>query len=196
MSLINDALRRKNQEKKPTPEKSDGSPMEPVQPPARNHVSFFGPILLILIVVVLALAALFFWKGLEAKKELAAAKKQMPNVTSTSPSETKAEIPPAPAVSETKTEPATAPKPVVETADNSATNSSPTTNAVVAATPPAGPEPLKLQGIFYRLSNPTALINGKTVAVGDQVSGARVLRIEREAVTLERDGKTEKLTLD
>jgi hypothetical protein len=196
MSLINDALRRKNQQKNPTSEKPDGSPMEPVQPAARNRVSFLAPILLLLIVLVLALAALFFWKGLEAKKELAAAKQQTPTAAATVPAETKEVQPVAPVVSETKTEPATAPQSVAETADTSVTNLSSTTNAAIAAGPPPGPEPLKLQGIFYRLSNPTALINGKTVAVGDQVSDARVIRIEREAVTLERDGKTEKLTLD
>jgi hypothetical protein len=195
MSLINDALRRKNQEKNPTPEKSDGSPMEPVHPPARNRASFLGPILLVLIVVVLALAALFFWKGLQTKKELAAAKQQTPTAAATVPEETKEVQPVAPVISETKTESATAPESVAETANPSVTNLPSTTNAVVAAAPP-GPEPLKLQGIFFRLSNPTALINGKTVAVGELVSGARVLSIDRQVVTVERDGKTEKLTLD
>ena len=196
MSLINDALRRKNQEKNPTPEKSDGSPMEPVQPSARNRVSLLAPVLLVLIVVVLALAALFFWKGMQPKKELAATKQTTTSPVAVPPTETKSDVQPVPVpVPETQIETPLAVTPAPDSTNVSATDSSPETNAAIA-TVPSGPEPLKLQGIFYRLSNPTALINGKTVGVGELVSGARVIRIEREAVTVERDGKVETLRLD
>ena len=71
----------------------------------------------------------------------------------------------------------------------------------VAATPvpsaPAVPQfpELKLQGILYNRSNPSALINGKTLSVGQKVSGARVTKIERDSVTLEWNGETRQLEL-
>jgi hypothetical protein len=53
------------------------------------------------------------------------------------------------------------------------------------------PEPaFKLQGIYYRMKNPTALINGQTLLVGEEVDGAKVLAIERYAVNLLIDGQT------
>ncbi len=60
---------------------------------------------------------------------------------------------------------------------------------------PAFPE-LKLQGIFYRLNNPTALISGKNVHIGDLVQGAKVVAIERASVTLEFKGERREMTLD
>lgn len=191
MSLINDALRRANQGKK-EPEKSDGAPMQPVHAPTRDRASFLGPILLTLIVLVLMMAAFLFWKGMQTKKELAAADKKLiapPRVAPTVPAEPKPLVQAAPAI------PA---PPIIAT--NGSTNSI-VTNLTVAtnpAPPPVdpGPPPLKLQGIFYRPSNPTAMINGKTVGIGELVSGARVLKIDRQEVTLERAGKLEILTLE
>ncbi|MFM1768123.1 MAG: hypothetical protein RJA22_652 [Verrucomicrobiota bacterium] len=61
---------------------------------------------------------------------------------------------------------------------------------------PAAPLPtFRLQGIFFRTTNPSAMVNGKSVLVGDFVSGARVKAIEREQVTLEYEGQTKTLTL-
>ena len=48
---------------------------------------------------------------------------------------------------------------------------------------------LQLQGIFYRISKPSALINGKSVFVGDEVSGVRVVKIERRSVDVELRGR-------
>jgi hypothetical protein len=65
----------------------------------------------------------------------------------------------------------------------------------VVPTKPVFPE-LKLQGIFYRLSNPSALISGKNVRVGDLVQGVKVIAIERTSVTLEFKGERREMTLD
>ncbi len=65
----------------------------------------------------------------------------------------------------------------------------------VAPPKPVFPE-LKLQGIFYRLNNPSALISGKNVRVGDLVQGAKVIAIERTSVTLEFKGERREMTLD
>lgn len=59
----------------------------------------------------------------------------------------------------------------------------------------AGPSPLQLQGIFYRLSKPSALINNRTLYVGDEIEGARVIAITRYGVKLVAGGKTNDLTL-
>ncbi len=62
--------------------------------------------------------------------------------------------------------------------------------------PPPAPEPKgpKLQGIMARGNKVSAMISGQLVDVGDQVEGAKVLKIDRESVTLEMgDGTTQVL---
>lgn len=91
-------------------------------------------------------------------------------------------------------EPAATPAvPVTPPPVASATTSIPAT-PIAAAPGSAAPE-LKLQGIFYRLKNPSAMINGQTIGVGETVDGARVVSIERTAVVLSRDGRQETLRL-
>jgi len=53
----------------------------------------------------------------------------------------------------------------------------------------------RLQGIFYRKSNPSAVINGKTVHRGDRIGGAKVVSIGRDSVKLDRNGETTVLVL-
>ena len=78
-----------------------------------------------------------------------------------------------------------------------ATNSA----AIATAAPPApllgtnGFPILKVQGIFFRAKNPAAVINTKTVFVGDQVSNARVVAITTDSVTVEFNGNRKVLTL-
>ena len=67
-----------------------------------------------------------------------------------------------------------------------------------AASPPAPTESgtnFKLQGIFYRSSQASALINGKTLFVGDEIDGATLVTIERQAVRLVQSGRTNVLKL-
>jgi len=54
---------------------------------------------------------------------------------------------------------------------------------------------LKLQGIYFRRTNPSVLINGRTLFVGDRVDGARVVTVDRQTVTMEFSGQTNLLTL-
>ena len=95
---------------------------------------------------------------------------------------TSSAIPPATAASET-------PPTVIE----------PGTPAPVSA-PAVASKPefpaLKLQGIFYRASDPSVLINGRTLLIGDSVEQAKILKIERESVTLEWNGQTKVLSLE
>ena len=54
---------------------------------------------------------------------------------------------------------------------------------------------LKVQGIFYRLTQASVLINGQTLFVGDEIDGAKVVAIERQSVHMLSHGKTNVLKL-
>jgi hypothetical protein len=55
---------------------------------------------------------------------------------------------------------------------------------------------LRLQGIFYSSTKPSALVNGKTVFVGEEISGWRVTAIEPQSVSLQHaNGETNVLAL-
>jgi hypothetical protein len=54
---------------------------------------------------------------------------------------------------------------------------------------------LKLQSIVFRLRNPSVMIDGQMLGVGETVKGARVAKIERQAVTMEWQGQTNILRL-
>jgi len=53
----------------------------------------------------------------------------------------------------------------------------------------------RLNGIFYSVTKPSAIINGKAVCVGDVVSGATVISVGRSAVVLEVDGERKTLSI-
>lgn len=59
-----------------------------------------------------------------------------------------------------------------------------------AETEPQPIQSLKLQGTFSLAGRRSAVISGQRVVVGDEVSGARVLEIDRQKVTLQLDGET------
>lgn len=62
-----------------------------------------------------------------------------------------------------------------------------------SSTPPDDFPALKLQGIYYRLSGPSALINGRLLHEGSMVSGAQVISIERTEVIVEWKGYQKEL---
>lgn len=62
------------------------------------------------------------------------------------------------------------------------------TPATVAAVKAEAPT-FKLNGIFYGGSNPSAIVNGKTVSVGESVNGATVIHIGQSEVTLDLKGE-------
>jgi MSHA biogenesis protein MshK len=68
----------------------------------------------------------------------------------------------------------------------------------VAATPTvpvAAPPTFRLQGITFSATAPSALVNGRTVFVGDEVDGAMVTRIDQRSVTLAVEGRTQVLRM-
>ena len=58
----------------------------------------------------------------------------------------------------------------------------------LSAKEPARPE-FRLSGIIYTVARASAIMNGKTVFVGDQINGATVLKIGQTDVTLQIDGQ-------
>jgi hypothetical protein len=57
-------------------------------------------------------------------------------------------------------------------------------------TKPSGPfDKIRVQGIFYRSASPLAIINGKTVGIGDSINGIQVAGIDEHSVTVELNGE-------
>ncbi|MGC8744746.1 MAG: hypothetical protein ACP5T0_12775 [Verrucomicrobiia bacterium] len=54
---------------------------------------------------------------------------------------------------------------------------------------------LKLNGIFYRVNNPSAIINGKLIKVGDVIDGAKIISIDKNSVTVEFSNQTRVLRM-
>lgn len=186
MSLINDALKRASQAQPTPPTPAESAP--PLRPAEHKPRASWPMVVLPLVLLfVLALAGWFLTKGWQATRQLSE------NRVPVSARENKLEDLPKNQSAQTnsKTEQAIsiAAEPVAT--QGSITNAeSPTTEPPKPAAPV-----LKLQGIFYRPSRPSAMINSKTVFVGDKVAQAKVLAIDRESVTLESDGQTKVLTL-
>lgn len=101
-------------------------------------------------------------------------------------------LPVAPAKETVAKAPPPVAEPAVKTVDIRAPVVAPTPVEDVA--PPvsesvAGVPEFKLQGIFYRISKASALIDGRTLFVGDEIGGAKLVLIERHSVRLVRDGR-------
>lgn len=193
MSLINDALKRATQTQPPgtVPPAIIKEPMRPVSA-AHNAPGlpvYFVPVLLF----VISGACFFLWKGwqtpsqnLLASNTIIAKAREPIALPEVAPEENIAI--PANRVFSVDDEPA--PAPAVVTPPAPPANTVP----VVELARPAAPA-FKLQGIFYRPNNPSAVVNNKTVFLGDSVGSSRVKAIDRQSVTLERDGTTQVLTL-
>jgi hypothetical protein len=68
--------------------------------------------------------------------------------------------------------------------------------AAINANPPdPSTMPIQVQGIVADPVNPWAIVNGRTVHVGDLVNEFRVTAIARNAVTLAGNGQTNRLGL-
>ena len=173
MSLINDALKRARNKVQGAnaPASDPAAPMQPVE--QRRPVGlpvYFMPVLLFIV----AGACYFIIKGWDARRH-AGFYPQPVTIQAR-------ELEPL------KSEAAGAEKehPIPTNRNFSLNDHSPS-----EATQPS----FKLQGIFYSAKSPSAVINSKTVYVGDTIANARVKAIERQSVTLVQDGETKVLTL-
>jgi hypothetical protein len=179
MSLINDALKRANQTKPPTSDATgpmlrtlEPAPAEPSGPP--QWLLFVFPVALLL---VCGIAGVLLYKGFKRPGESLGgltASARTPEPKPAAPSQSSNDVVTVP--------------PVVAAPTNT------TGTVVVASSEPTFPE-LKLQGVFYRPSNPSAFINGKSVYRGDKIDNARVISIAKDSVTVECNGERKVLTM-
>jgi cytoskeletal protein RodZ len=209
MSQINDALKRAGETPEPPPLPGGTSSFPkgtvvfrelPQPKPSQLPVLIFGAALF----VVVGLAAFFLVRGM-VRKQAGGWRDSMQKVHARQVGEsTSAAAAPEPVKDHTtpaQSQPKVAPRlegtPAPTRALAVGTNS-----AVAGAAAPApvlmgtnGFPVLKVQGIFFRAKNPAAVINTKTVFIGDQVSNARVVAITPDSVTIEFNGNRKVLSL-
>ena len=184
MSLINDALKRATETQSanpPTPE-LNVSMQSVEQRPRAGLPIYFTPVLLF----VISGACWFLVKGWDARRQ--------------------AGVSPAPIIVQARETATASGSTETETAlsipanRSFALNDAPTVSA--SETAPAGSaiqEPaaapiFKLQGIFYRPNKPSAVVNSKTVYVGDLILNGKITAIDRQSVTIDVGGATQVLT--
>jgi hypothetical protein len=186
MSLINDALKRATQAQPPSSTPAPDSPMRPTD----SHGSvgmpvYFMPVLLF----VVAGACFFIVQGWDAKRQSGL----YPDPITIHAREAGA-VPDTAAIAarDHGAQP-------VQADRQFALNDGPASArgaATAAIAEESEPTPaLRLQGIFYRPSKPSAVINSQTVFIGDSIAGGKVKAITRDSVTLFVNGETKVLTL-
>ena len=221
MSLINDALRRASQQKPASaPPSHGGAPLQPVD--YRGNPSPWRSLLLIPVLIILCgLSGWFFWSARKTTSTGPALKDalvsqpppvltlatQPSNLLTANAPEKKAHVAiqvntnlvvrtnvlvqaPLPAALAPPITLASAPPVLAGTVTEKPVPADTRTTGSPAPFPK-----LKLQGIYFRRTNPSVLINGRTLFVGDRVDGARVVTVDRQTVTVEFSGQTNLLTL-
>ena len=197
MSLINDALKRAKQahEKQAAPIRS--APLHTPQPAAPSSTIsqplLVGGILILLFFVVLIAGVILLRSGhtTQTPVVIAAAPNQTPPPTPV-PQQT---IPP-PAPTPAVVSPATVaepPTPAPEPAE--VTSPQPQVVAAPAPEPPPFPD-VRLQGILYDPSKPAAIINGRTLFLGERFNNIRVTAITKETATVVWNNQTKVLTME
>ena len=204
MSLINDALKRANQARQQNP--FSAGPVAPLQPvdDAAGPKWFFRAVIGLLLLMSLGLSGWFFWQGSRAdgrSQRVTPVSDSSTATPSTSPSTAESLAQHQPIKVSTNIIVRTntvAPAQSVETNSSApleVTQGAAPTNIALPAVPPSPFADLKLQSIIFREDKPAALINGELLVAGEKVRGARILKIERESVTVERGGETNELWL-
>lgn len=205
MSLINDALKRAKSVQPQAPPPASGPQFRPAEPDQVVRRGL-GVALPIGAVIVALLGLLLTWelsrtssvgqKPLPGTPELAVRAVAPPSPPIASPPP--ADPPPAPPITapEPVASPASKPVAVVQTPPPAVQTPAPPaqapaalaqtpaeTNALPVAEAPKPPS-LKLQAIVYHPTRPSAMINGRTLFVGDRVGEWRVASISADSATL------------
>ena len=192
MSLINDALKRAKQaqqENPPTTPPLEFRAVEPGQKENRRATLLVVGLSLV-VTLIIGLAGLLIWFVSQAKpapvpvaaRVADAPLAPLPQSTATTPTPT---AQPTPLVT-------SKPNSYIERPDDENTNGVP---VIAAITEAIKPSPLKLQGIFFNPGNPSAIVNDRTVYLGDRVNGFRLLAISPVAVTFANATATNVLSL-
>lgn len=206
MSLINDALKQVSRAKTTAPPGAAGTPpLRPVDTPPKG--SGGAKVFAGLLCVILAIALSFLFRGFAGVRKKTSpasgltvtAREDSQPSPETGPSESTPHSDSAPVTNTVSTASARVPSAAspAQPSELSVTSTQRVASAVPEPPPPPPPPfpSLKLQGIFYKPGDGSAMINSRMVRVGDRVQRARVLAIEREIVSLEWYGETNVLTL-
>ena len=223
MSLINDALKRAKESQQHQPPAPPGPPLRPVERPRGRGGNLL--LTVAFAVVLAAAAILLWQWVQQSRKpaseitvnaptppstpaltkptlpapspkpvEIAAAPAPVaPKATEITPTPPLANAEPKPSPPVSTAQPAPVPVAAAVAATNVVGDLAP---AAATLAPEAPPKPaLKLNGIFFHPTRPSAIINGKSVFVGDRAGEFRVVAIDRESVTLVGGGATNILSL-
>ena len=220
MSLINDAIKQANKANK---DRASATPAPGTPPTAGMQTaelrstpatggSMTGMFLIAGIVLFVLLGGSLLFLGMRSSvvdESEAVSKAPSPAVAATPPAN-QITLAPEPAAA-SQPAPTTISKPPTQSPSTPPTLTTPPATAAPQATQatatapapevpakPAGPRPfpeLKLQGIYFRIKDPSVMINGKTLMIGDLVADVTVLKIERKDVTVELDGQQKVLRL-
>lgn len=210
MSLINDALKRAKQaqQRDPMPA-ADGPQLRPAD--ADHNVRHgLGLALPIAFALVAILALFMVWRFAHTSSLPVAARSTAPaaNAAAQEPSPAQsagvvkvardatpaAVVPPATVTATAEPVPAAktgAPVAAVELAPIPAA-----VPVATAATQAAAAAPLKLQAIIFNPANPSALVSGKTLFLGDRVGQFRLVAVTQDTATLASLTATNTLALD
>ncbi len=175
MSMINDALKRAKKAQQENPPPTPPLQFRPVEPGQEGRPR--SPLILVAAVlgltVIVAMGGLLIWVVVQQRDASLQVEAKTVAPVDAPLAPLRVEPPPAPA----------------STPEEAMTNTQP----AVAVEPPA-PE-FKLQGIFFNPRSPSAVVNGRTVYVGDKVNGFRVYAITPQNVTLGTATQTNVLSL-
>ncbi|MCL5098775.1 MAG: hypothetical protein M1608_14840 [Candidatus Omnitrophica bacterium] len=204
MSLINDALKRASSTFKKRPTDGTGDPplLSADSSTSRNTVSMM--LVPLAAVVLLAVAGWFLWNGWKPKstpqkttvKTVALRRTSATANATNHPSASAAVTPPvsnttALAAMPSPSSPSSIAPPATPEAPDSQDDAD---NAATTPPPPVFPA-LKLEGIAFRPTKSSAIINGQILYVGDAWHGVRVVAIDRQTVTVDLDGQRKVLTM-
>ena len=211
MSLINDALKRAKQAQQQNP--FGGQPAVPLQSVdyARRPNYFLRSLVALLALATLACSGWFFRKWWSSRGQRRSVVVAVNEAKAESAAQSKARPQPSPRKSviqvntnivmrtnvtvTPKLEADARPAPTTASISTLQTTAAAPALATEPAAPPSPFADLKLRSIIYREDKPAAVINGDMLYVGDEICGARVIRIERSSVTVERKGETNELWL-
>jgi len=190
MSLINDALKqaKQNQQSTPaTPPPLEFKPVEAGQQRSRQSGLLIAGLSIVLIAIV-GLTTTLAWfisqKNSPAVIVQAAANRKPITQTNTPVSKPVLVSDDSPAAGAPEMDSPTAAKSELLVPESIRT---------VAET--IKPAPLKLQGIFFNANNPSAVVNGRSVNLGERVGAFFVLGISPSTVTLANGSQTNVLSL-
>lgn len=179
MSLINDALKRARQAQDQASRLENSSPgFRTVDPPRRQEDRPLLPFL-----VGTGVFGLILFLGWQTMRTRVADTPEVQVSAKTIPAAQAAETAPQPEpVPEPVPPPVSAPEPVVVPAE--------------IPKPVAPPPPLpRLQAIIFSPANPSAIIDGKTLFVGEQFGDMLLVAVTQNSATLVGNGRTNRLTI-